>query len=121
MSGAVTAAAVGTAAATFGASAATAATIGLGAGTMVANKRAAKTQLESQQRAQNQNLDMAKSTQKQATESFNAANQKTPDISGIIAGNARKSKGGQASTMLTGSGGISNDLLNLSYAKPLGA
>jgi hypothetical protein len=64
---------------------------------------------------------LAKSTQKQATESFNAANQKTPDISGIIAGNARKSKGGQASTMLTGSGGISNDLLNLSYAKPLGA
>jgi 4-diphosphocytidyl-2C-methyl-D-erythritol kinase len=51
----------------------------------------------------------------------NAANQKTPDISDILARAAQASKTGVGSTMLTGSGGVSPTSLNLGKTSLLGS
>ena len=113
MSGAVVAAGVGAAAMGLGATALTAAAVGIGAGTMVSQNQNAKKALGAQNAAQAQNVQMAKAAQGQAAEGFAAANRKQPNIRGIQQANERQSRGGQASTMLTGPGGVGNNLLNL--------
>jgi len=121
MSGAVTAAAVGSAALGLGATAATAAAVGIGAGSMIAQSKSAKKQLGMQQRAQAQNLANAKKAQGQAEQNFAAANQKQPNIRGIREAAARQGSGGQSSTMLTGPSGIASSQLSLSGNTMLGA
>ncbi len=121
MSGAVTAAAVGGAAMGLGATAATAAAVGIGAGSMVAQSKAAKKQLNMQERAQAQNLANAKKAQGQAQQAFAAANQKQPNVRGIREAAARQGSGGQSSTMLTGPSGINSSQLSLSGNTILGA
>ena len=63
----------------------------------------------------------ALSTERKNETATNAANQKAPDISAILSQAANASKVGVGSTMLTGSGGVSNSSLNLGKSTLLGS
>jgi hypothetical protein len=63
----------------------------------------------------------ALSTERKNETATNAANQKTPDVSDIMARAANASKMGAGSTMLTGSGGVGNGSLNLGKSTLLGS
>lgn len=63
----------------------------------------------------------ALSTERKNELSMNAANMKTPDLSDIMARAAQAGKAGNASTMLTGPGGVNTGSLNLGKTSLLGS
>lgn len=77
--------------------------------------------LQMQKTSQDQATAAALSTQRKSELAQNAANQKTPDIAGILARAATAAKGGVGSTLLTGSGGVDTSTLNLGKASLLGS
>ena len=76
------------------------------------------------QEIQNQQLTLAKeSAQKQAEQSdqaINRANQKTPDVAGILSGAQRDAKGAGGGTMLTGPVGVDPNTSSLGKTSLLG-
>ena len=120
MSGAVTAVAVGAGAGALGVGTAAAMGAGLAAGNMVATQKSAKKQRKLIEQGNAQNLSSAKQAQAQQEQAFAAANQKSPDISGILSQNTVGGGGaGPSSTMLTG-GGVNYDMLSLGKTSLLG-
>ena len=63
----------------------------------------------------------ALSTERKNATATNAANQKAPDVSTILSQAANSGKAGIGSTMLTGSGGVAGNSLNLGKSTLLGA
>jgi hypothetical protein len=99
------------------------AALGTGYGIYAGNKSADAQQkgLQLQTQATQQAEANALSTERKNQTSMNAANQKTPDISDIMARAAQASKGGVGSTMLTGSGGVNPGSINLGKSTLLGS
>lgn len=75
-------------------------------------------QASAQKKAQNQAVAQAEKQQKQAEREFNRANQKKPDLAGIMQNNRRAGEAG--STMLTGSQGVDPGGLSLGKSTLLG-
>jgi uncharacterized protein HemX len=80
-------------------------------------KRSLKNQTTATQQAESNAL----STERQNQTASNAANQKAPDVSDIMARAAAASKGGVGSTMLTGPSGVDTGSLNLGKTSLLGS
>lgn len=78
-------------------------------------------QLQNQKNAQQTAEQNALSQERKSDMAQNAANQKTPDIAGILARAANASKVGVSSTMLTGPSGIDPTSLNLGKSSLLGS
>lgn len=74
-----------------------------------------------QQGASNQAEDNAKKTAAEQDIATNRANQKSPDIATILAGNRAAAGQGGGSTMLTGPGGVANSSLSLGKQTLLGS
>lgn len=100
MSGAVTAVAIGTAA------------------VAASSIYSANKQAEAQKSAQRSAEAQAQKQQQQAESEFNRANQKAPDLAGIIASNKRAE--GAGGTMLTGPQGVDTGSLSLGKNTLLG-
>jgi predicted transcriptional regulator len=82
----------------------------------VSNKNAnARAEEANQQAEQN-----AKKTADATAQATNKANQKKPDSDALLSANLTNGKAGQASTMLTGAGGIDPNLLTLGKTTLLG-
>lgn len=75
---------------------------------------------KAQQSATNQATANAKATATAAEEANNKANQKSPDSGALLSANVAGGKTGQASTMLTGPGGIDPSTLQLGKTTLLG-
>lgn len=75
---------------------------------------------EAQKAANEQARKAAEATAKAATEASNKANQKRPDVSGLLAANQAAGGSGQGGTMLTGPNGIDPSLLKLGKTTLLG-
>lgn len=114
MSGAITAAAIVTAAAAVGGTVMSAVQ---GSKQADAQEKA----LKSQNTAQGEAKAAALSTARKADLAQNEANQKTPDIASILARAAKDSKGGIGSTMLTGPSGVNPGQLSLGGTSLLGS
>lgn len=76
--------------------------------------------LKAQKQAQAQNVAQAQADQLKSTEQFNAANQKAPDIAGMMAANTEKANQGLAATFLTGPTGVASTSLSLGSPTLLG-
>jgi hypothetical protein len=63
----------------------------------------------------------ALSTERKNETATNAADQQTPDVANIMARAAQLSKSGVGSTMLTGTGGVNTNSLNLGKSTLLGS
>lgn len=114
MSGAITAAAIVTAAATVGST-----VIGAVQGGKQAD--AQNKALKAQTQATGEAKAAALSTQRKADLAQNEANQKAPDIASILARAAKASKSGLGSTMLTGPSGVDAGSLSLGGTSLLGS
>lgn len=79
-------------------------------------QQALKNQTTAQQKAEASSL----STSRNAATAQNAVNQKTPDVSSILARAATAGNAGMSSTMLTGPGGVKPSSLNLGGSTLLG-
>lgn len=114
MSGVATIALIASAAAAAG---------GLGYGIYSGQKQAGvqKKELAQQTQAQQQAEAGELSQERQNATAENAANQKTPDVSAILARAAQAGNQGLSSTMLTGPGGVNNGSLNLGKSTLLGS
>lgn len=77
-------------------------------------------QAAAQDKATKQAKKQAEAAAKQADMEFNKANSNNPDVSGLAAANQAATSTGQSSTMLTGAGGTSSDLLTLGKSTLLG-
>jgi hypothetical protein len=79
---------------------------------------------EQARKAQNKAADaaqkQAEETAKKADEAYNAANQKAPDLTAIMAKNKQAGAGGVSSTMLTGPSGTSPNAALLGKSTLLG-
>jgi len=95
---------------------ATVATIASAAYSIYSNEKAAK----AQRAAQDQARAAAERQAAAAEQSFNRANQKRPDVSAILSAASQAARGGESSTMLTGSQGISPNMLSLGKNTLLG-
>jgi uncharacterized protein HemX len=80
-----------------------------------------KKALQQQRQAQTQAEQQALDQQRRSEQAQNAANQKTPDLSAILARAATSGASGVSSTMLTGPGGVSTGGLNLGGKTLLGS
>ncbi len=80
-----------------------------------------KKSLQNQTTATQQAEANALSTERKNETATNAANQRAPDISSILAQAANSSKVGIGSTMLTGSSGVNNSSLSLGKSTLLGS
>ena len=133
MSGAITAAVVGsglfaaTAGTAFAFTAGTAAAIGIGAGAMKnqydQGKAAQASQqqgLALQQQAQNDAVKQADAQASSSQQAVNRANQSTPDTAAIMSEAGQAAKGGGAGTMLTGASGVNPNDLKLGKSTLLG-
>lgn len=110
MSGAVTAIAVATVAAT--------------AYTIYSGEENRKAQGEANkqaERAAQDARDNAKKTQQMQEQEINRANAKKPDVAAMLSGNEQAAKGGAGSTMLTGPQGVDPNALNLGKNTLLGS
>lgn len=96
---------------------------GVGAGVYEGNKAASaqKKGLQQQQNAQTQAEQQALDVQRKNEMATNAANQKVPDLSAILARAATSGRDGINSTMLTGPGGVNPAGLNLGGKTLLGS
>lgn len=96
---------------------------GVGTSVYEANKQAEqqKKALQQQQQAQTQAEQQALDQQRRSEQATNAANEKTPDLSAILARAATSGASGVNSTMLTGPGGVSTGGLNLGGKSLLGS
>lgn len=96
----------------------------IGATAAVASTYVAYDSAKKSAEIQNQQLGIAKeAAQKQAYDSdqaINRANQKSPDVAGILSGAQRDAKSGGGSTMLTGPAGVDPNSLALSKTSLLG-
>ncbi len=95
-------------------------TIGTG-GTNLIYDKLVTDPAKAQQNAQNQALAASKATATQADIATNRANQKTPDIGAMLAGNQQAAQGGISGTMLTGPSGIDPTTLQLGKNTLLGS
>lgn len=77
--------------------------------------------LDEQRQAQADAVARAAAAQRDATQQYNAANQKKPDIGGLLTSEATAAQQGVGSTLLTGPGGIDPQALKLSKSSLLGA
>lgn len=75
---------------------------------------------EIQQAAGDEAQKRAEATAKLAEEAVNKANQKRPNVAGMLSSNQMAAKGGQSGTMLTGPGGIDPSKLQLGKTTLLG-
>jgi type II secretory pathway pseudopilin PulG len=89
----------------------------LGAGASVASSSKAAS---AQKSAQQANERQAAQNAQRSEEQFNRANQKVPDIAGMLARNQQAANQGLAATFLTGPGGVSNSSLSLGKTTLLG-
>ena len=80
------------------------AALGAGATVYAAERQASgqKKALRAQEEAQRASLSVANKQARQSEEQFASANKKTPDMAAIMASSAAGSRGGAASTNLTG-------------------
>ena len=74
-----------------------------------------------QKKAQDQAVDAATKQEKANDEAVNRANQKTPDVGGILSAAQQASKTGASGTMLTGPTGIDQSMLQLGRKSLLGS
>ena len=90
---------------------------------VVAGQDASKQQkkaMQQQEQAQAQQLAQAQRQQRQSEMAMNAANRKSPDVSGIMERAGRQASGGPSATMLTGPGGVDPSQLSLGRSTLLG-
>jgi hypothetical protein len=80
-----------------------------------------KQALEDQKNAQADAVARAAKAQRDSQTAVNAANQKTPDIGGLLTSEQAAASQGVGSTLLTGPGGIDSKSLKLSKTSLLGA
>ena len=85
--------------------------------TYVQGQDAAKQQKD----AQNQAAAQAAKQEKTAEEQYNKANQKSADVSGVIAAAQQAAKQGGGGTMLTGNTGVAPSSLTLGKTSLLGS
>ena len=83
-------------------------------------KRQQKKALESQERAQAQQLAQTQAQQRRSEMAMNAANRRTPDVGGIMERAGQQAAGGPSATMLTGPGGVDPTQLSLGRSTLLG-
>jgi hypothetical protein len=76
---------------------------------------------DQQKKAQREASAAAQKQAKQADQAFNAANKKKPNIDAMLSSNQAAGNMGVGSTMLTGPGGIDNNMLTLGKNTLLGA
>ena len=83
-------------------------------------KKQQKKAMESQERAQAQQLAQTQAQQRRSEMAMNAANRKSPDVAGIMERAGQQAGGGPSSTMLTGPGGVDPSQLSLGRSTLLG-
>jgi hypothetical protein len=96
------------------------ATLAVTAGGTVAQMSASKKALNAQKAAAAQSETAATQAAAEAERANNAANQKKPNVAGIIAEASRRARGGVGSTMLTGPQGVAGSTLSLGRTSLLG-
>jgi hypothetical protein len=108
----------------IGALVASAAAAAAGTGYTIANaesgKKAQQKAMQQQERAQNEAASQAASQARRSEYAANEANRKTPDMNAIMQSASQAAKGGPASTMLTGPGGVDPNSLSLGKTSLLG-
>jgi Flp pilus assembly protein TadB len=83
-------------------------------------KKQQKKAMESQEKAQAQQLAQTQAQQRRSEMAMNAANRRQPDVSGIMERAGQQAGGGPSSTMLTGPGGVDPTQLSLGRSTLLG-
>ncbi len=83
-------------------------------------KAAQSDALAKQEQAQKEATDRAKGQQQTAQQAQNAANQKSPDVAGIMEAAGKAAQGGPSGTMLTGPSGVNQADLTLGKNTLLG-
>jgi len=83
-------------------------------------KQQQKKAMESQERAQAQQLAQTQAQQRRSEMAMNAANRRQPDVGGIMERAGQQAGGGPSSTMLTGPGGVDPTQLSLGRSTLLG-
>lgn len=83
-------------------------------------KKQQKKAMESQERAQAQQLAQTQAQQRRSEMAMNAANRRQPDVGGIMERAGQQAGGGPSSTMLTGPGGVDPTQLSLGRSTLLG-
>jgi hypothetical protein len=94
--------------------------VGLSAAGTAASTLTATAQTDAQQKAAKQAADAADKQAQLETDQINRANAKSPDTAAIASQNAQAAKGGQAGTLLTGTGGVNPGSLSLGKTTLLG-
>lgn len=97
------------------------ATLAVTAGGTVASISSQTKQRNAQKTAAAQTQASSEAALAETERANNAANQKKPNIAGIIAEASKRSRSGPGNTMLTGPGGVASSALSLGRTSLLGA